>query len=150
MADRFRRPKDKEDIFKRLVSADDAPFMTFKDLFIVAACIGYTKQKKINLPTGGEQIHWSVFKQGTDQVMINAIALCENEDFNILRETVGATDAKFALIEQYASAGLDELKTVLIDSPGDPLDNLVELIFQQEANTEIKSRSFLDEIDIQF
>lgn len=150
MANRFRRPKDKEYIFKRLVTDDDAPFETFKDLFIMAACIGFKNQERHEIPPGGEQIHWTAFDPFTDQVMINAIALCETEDFKILLETEESTDAKFSLIEQYASAGLDILKTALIDSPGDPLNNLQQLIFAQEGSSFEQTRSLLEEIDLEF
>jgi len=149
MADRFYRPKDKEEIFKRLTTGDDAPFLTFKDLFVMAACIGCSNDQRVPSPPKGEQIHWNVFKPNTDQVMINAIALAENGDFGSLLDTEAATNNKFSLIEEYVSAGIDELKKVLLDTPGDPLDNLVNLIFtlEQSSGGE-RSRDLLNAMEL--
>ena len=149
MADRFYRPKDKEEIFKQLATGDDAPFLMFKDLFVMAACIGCSNDKSISSPPRGEQIHWSAFKPNTDQIMINAIALAENGDFRSLLDTEDATSSKFSLIEEYVSAGIDELKKMLLDAPGDPLDNLVDLIFTQEQiNGGERSRELLDAMEL--
>lgn len=149
MINRFRRAKDKEDIFKQLVTGEDAPFATFKDVFMLAVCIGFNNQKRFELPPGGEQIHWTVLDSATDQIMINAIALCEEGDLYVLMDTDYATDKKFPLIEQYASAGMDVLKTILLDTPGNPLDNLVDLIFAQEEKEDYQNnRALLEKIDI--
>jgi dnd system-associated protein 4 len=151
MATRFRRPKDKEEIFKSLVQNEDAPFLTFKDVFLMAACLGFKNSNRIELPPGGEQIPWSVFSESTDQAIVNAIALCEKGEFNILLDKEEQTDEKFRIIEEYANAGLNVLKTELLDAPGDPLDNLINLIFQQEdTGIEKINRSLLQDIELSF
>ena len=136
MATRLKRAKDKEDIYQKLVKDDEAaPFEQLSHVFLMAACIGYMHGKKEELASSGEQIPWSVFSRTPDQAIVNAIAFAETNDLNILLSTDKQTDKKFEIVEQYANAGIRILKERLLDSPGDSLDNLVNMIFEHEAKT---------------
>ncbi len=151
MATRFKRSKDKEEIFRQLASSDDAPFVTFKDVFMMAAILGYNLKKQEQLASGGEQIAWEVFSGATDQAMLNAIALCDSGNFEILLDTDEMTDQKFKTLEEYANAGLDIIKDKVLDRPGNPLDNLIDFILSRESdNSSSLDRSILGDMNIEF
>ncbi|MDH7496889.1 MAG: DNA phosphorothioation-associated protein 4 [Syntrophomonadaceae bacterium] len=148
MAWRFRRPKDKEHIFQSLVREEGAPFITFKDVMMMAACIGHKIGTRVQLPPGGEQIHGGVLDEDTDQAMIDIIALCETGDIEALLDDEHQTASKYSLFEEYCNAGLDVLKKEVLDAPGEPLDNLLALIFKEENQTPSVDRDILIDFEV--
>lgn len=130
MARRVRRPKDKEKLFNTLTESDTAVFETYKDIFMMAACIGFHLGKREPFEQSSEPIAWTVFNGQTDLPIINAIALCETKDVTILLDDENNFDRKLAIIEEYANAGLTLLKERIIDSPGNAADNLMAFIYE--------------------
>ena len=139
MASRLRRAKDKEEIYKRLVNEEDSPFLQFSHVFIMAASLGYLNGKCPDLSPGGEQISWSVFSDDADQAIINAIAFAATSELKLLLSTEEQMDQKFELIEKYANGGITILKEKILDAPGKPIDNLINLIFELDLTINTKS-----------
>ncbi len=104
---------------------EQAPFDTFKDLFMFAACLGFqnghrTKPRKGN--NGGE-VPTKVFTED-DVVILKAIAIADTGDVEVL-DRLGEI---FAIAEEYANSGIHEVKSYLLDEGGRPLWNLVNLL----------------------
>jgi dnd system-associated protein 4 len=139
MASRLRRAKDKEEIYKRLVNEEDSPFLQFSHVFIMAACVGHLYGKCPDLSSMGEQIPWSVFSDDADQAIVNAIAFASTSDLRLLLSTEKQMDLKFELIEKFANGGITILKEKILDAPGKPIDNLINLIFELDQSNNTKS-----------
>lgn len=109
---------------------EQAPFDTYKDLFMFAACVGFqngrrTKPRKGN--NGGE-VPSKVFTED-DLAILKAIAIAETGDVEVLNRF----GEVLAIAEEYANAGIYEVKSSLLDERGRPLWNLVNLLNEREA-----------------
>ena len=104
---------------------EQAPFDTYKDLFMFAACMGFqngrrTKPRKGN--NGGE-VPSKVFTE-EDLAILKAIAIAETGDVEVLNRF----GVVLVIAEEYANAGIYEVKSSLLDERGRPLWNLVSLL----------------------
>lgn len=115
------------EIYKQLASdnplhAEESPFATYKDTFMLAMTLGYIAGKRQNLPTGKKiQIRRDIFSP-SDFAFINAVAIAETGDVQVLSRL----DDVLTIAEEYAQTGIYELKSQLLDQRGYPLLNLVE------------------------
>lgn len=114
-------------IYKALTersSVEDSPFRTLKDVFMMAVCYGFNKGTR-EPPAGGAKhtIRLEVFTED-DQTLLKAIAIATTGDVEVLMQ-----QSKIVTIaEGYAQTGILDVKRNLLDQPGRPLWNLVELI----------------------
>jgi dnd system-associated protein 4 len=144
MPRRVRRPKDKETLFKLLTTDGESKiFNTYKDLFMMAACIGYKYGRREPFEQTSEAIQWPVFNEQSDLPIINSIALMETRDVNILMNDDETFDIKISIVEEYANGGLKLIQEKIIDKPGTVLDNFIGLI-QKEQNHDYDDLSGLD------
>ena len=129
---RVKRPSDKEDVFKELTDGDFKVFNTMKDLFVFAACVGHNDGIRLPFDKVAGEIPWSVFHGETDEPIIDSIALIETDDLAILLKEDDKFDQKLEIIEEYANQGLALIRQKLMEAPGDPLENLVAMIMENE------------------
>ena len=109
---------------KGAVDFEEAPFETNKDIFMYAACLGYQYRLRKKLPAGKKStIRREVFSEN-DLAILEAIAIADNGDVNILANW----GEILTTAEEYAHAGIMELKEQLLDQNGRPLWNLVDMI----------------------
>lgn len=141
--------KQADEIFKPLKKDEGAIFTHYKDIFLLSACLGFKYGERVPLGDGHkEQIHWNYYKDPKKRAVINAIALIEKEgDLNILLDRREFFEEKIKIIEEYANSGFRILKNKILDKPGDPLDNLVEFIFQQGHEG---PKGLIDELEDEF
>lgn len=138
----------KNEMYDPLIKSEEPIFSTYKDLVLFAACIGYKedKRKPLSSTTGEGEIHWEVFEKNiTDVAMVNAIALSETKDLNVLLDTEEAFDKKITILEEYANGGIEILKEKILALPGESIDNLINYIFKQLK--EKKDEGILEKID---
>lgn len=104
---------------------EDAPFFLMKDVFMWAVALGFEKGRRRELEGAKEQIfRWDQFSQDVDIPSLKAIALAETGDVEILiRE-----DQILRIAEEFANEGIWEIKSKLLDKPGKPFWNLVDLV----------------------
>lgn len=114
-------------IYKQLVDGsnnEEAPFRTMKDVFMFAALLGYRQGRRRSLSTGKKiTIRRDVLTEN-DFTLLKTLALAETSDVNVLQD-LGKI---LTIAEEYAHAGIHELKAYLLDQGGQPLWNLVELV----------------------
>ena len=115
------------DIYRELTdneSKEQAPFSTYRDLFLLAACVGL--QNKRRMPLSGRRgtaIRQDVFgDQGL--AILKAIAIAATGDVAIL----GNLGDVLTIAEEYANGGIYDVKASLLDERGRPLWNMVNLI----------------------
>lgn len=134
--DRIYLDETVSDIYRQLRSSaktqpEAAPFETFKDIFMFAACLGFRNGRRVRTDKTGSEIRVSVFTED-DIAILKAIAISETGDVDILTRFSDI----LTIVEEYANVGIYEVKGYLIDEGGQPLWNLVDLINQ---NTEDKN-----------
>jgi dnd system-associated protein 4 len=128
-SDRVSIEKSVHDIYKQLSdrssqSPESAPFLLMKDLFMWAVAVGVKKGKRRILSGDKEQIfRWDQFSQDIDVPALKTIALAETEDVEILLQE----DQILRIAEEFANEGIRELKSDLIDQPGEALWNLINI-----------------------
>lgn len=119
---------DVHDLYKQLSEGTDplsVPFRTMKDIFMLAACKGFERGERCPLATGRRQIfHYSQFSDQVDLPILKAIAIAATNDIQVLADL----DEVVLIAEEYANAGIDEIRAEVTDQAGHPLWNLVEAI----------------------
>lgn len=129
-SDRVSIEESVHDIYKQLSdrssqSPESAPFFLMKDVFMWAVALGVKKGKRRPLSGNKEQIfRWDQFSQDMDVPALKTIALVETGNAEILLQE----DQILRIAEEFANAGIRELKSDLIDQPGEALWNLVNIV----------------------
>jgi dnd system-associated protein 4 len=104
---------------------EQAPFDTFKDLFMFAACLGFQTDRRTKPRKGGNggEVPTKVFSEN-DLAILKAIAIADTDDIEVL----GRPGEIYGIAEEYANTGIHEVKADLLDEQGRPLWNLVNLL----------------------
>jgi dnd system-associated protein 4 len=136
---RIRRPKEQEELYKKLTSSDSplGAFDSYKDLFMLAGVIGYKIQKKRSFKDSAEGIAWSVFNLDTDFTVITSIAILDSKDLTLLRDTDETHDKKLTIFEEYAAEGVSYIYN-LLNSSRNASDVLYEYVY--ESRNEMDER----------
>lgn len=116
------------EIYKQLTEGSnplDAPFRTMKDLFMFATCLGVKLGIRRSLNSKKLTVfRWAQFDSQTDIPLLKAIAIAETDDVSVLLRR----NDILTIAEEYANAGIYELRASLLEEFGQPLWNLVSLI----------------------
>jgi dnd system-associated protein 4 len=116
------------DLYKQLAEGtnpESAPFRTMKDVFMLAACLGYRRGQRKPIAGSKRQIfHWAQFSEQVDEPILKAIAIATTGDIQVL----GDLEQVVQIAEEYANAGFSELNAQVLDQSGQPLWGLVELV----------------------
>lgn len=121
------------EIYKQLTEGNDpisTPFRTMKDVFMWAAVLGF--QRGNRRPVAGKRViifRWAQFMAQVDLPLLKTIAIAASNNLNILL----SQDEILTIAEEYANAGIHELRTTLLQGYGQALWNLVGVI-PQDAN----------------
>lgn len=111
-------------IYKELTDGTDpvtVPFKTMKDVFMWAASLGYKRGER--RPIAGKKLtifRWAQFSSQTDIPVVKAISLADGDDINVLL----SQEEILTVVEEYANAGIHDLRSRLFDEHGQPLWNL--------------------------
>lgn len=106
-------------------NAEDAPFETMKDVFMLAACLGFELGESRPLEGKNQDIfHWAQFSEQVDVPILKALAIAATGDIQVLAEP----DQVLRIAEEYANAGIREIREQLVEADGQPLWSLVESV----------------------
>lgn len=125
--DRVYIDESGSDVYRQLKSGaniqpEDGPFETFKDIFMLAACLGFRNRRRVRTNRVDSEFLVSVFTED-DLSILKAIAIAETENVDVL-----SRDGEIlAIAEEYANAGIHEVRAYLLDEGGRVLWNLVSL-----------------------
>ncbi len=126
--DRVYIDESASEIYRQLKSGantqpEEAPFETFKDIFMLAVCQGFQNGRRIRTTKAGSEIRLSVFTED-DLAILKAIAIAETGDVQIL----SSQSDILVIAEEYANSGIHDLKADLLDKRGHAIWNLVDLL----------------------
>jgi len=117
-------------IYEKLVSrsgkkADDFPFSTMKDLFVVAACMGAKHKLYEELDSRRDIFSGELFNPKIDVPVLAALAFHRTKDLEVLSDPKQVIE----IAQCWANGGIHILIDELLANPGlSPLYNFVELI----------------------
>lgn len=126
--------KDVHGLYEDLVSrarkdAEDRPFATMKDVFMVAACLGAQRNRYQELGASEGIFSGEVFDARTDAPVLAALAYRRTANLE------DVTDPKrvVEIAQEWANAGIHALKNEeLVQRPGlRPLFKLTDLVLDQ-------------------
>ncbi|MBG0785964.1 MAG: hypothetical protein H0S79_12780 [Anaerolineaceae bacterium] len=101
------------------------PFLELKDAFLWAVAMGVNYGKRRPLEGKKEGLFlWVRINSSTELPCLKMVALSESKDIHVLTDTQQIQQ----IAEEYANEGIRIIKERLVDKPGDPLFNLVEII----------------------
>jgi dnd system-associated protein 4 len=114
---------------KNAVDIEEAPFVTNKDIFMYAVCLGYQNGVRKKLPSGKKStIRREVFTEN-DLAILEAIAIADIGDVKVLANW----GEILTISEEYAHTGILRLKELLLDQGGRPLWNLRDMITSHQT-----------------
>ena len=117
------------ELYTRLTSESDAPFKTMKDLFMLAANVGFARGRRVPLSGQREIFRWPVFSSQEDIPVLRAIAIAETGDTRILVDQ----DQLLTIAEEYANAGIEDIRREVLSSPGTASENLVYFLLSSQV-----------------
>jgi len=119
------------EIYKQLTEGNDiasVPFRTMKDVFMWAVSLGCQQGKR--RPLSGKKVtifRWAQFSPQIDIPLLKALSIADSGNVNVLL----SQDEILTIAEEYANAGIYELRTNVLDQYGQPLWNLVSNLSTQ-------------------
>lgn len=103
---------------------EQSPFSTNKDIFILAACLGFRSGRRQALPAGKKlDIRESVFLE-SDLAILKSLAIADTGDVAVLSQP----GEILRIAEEYAHVGIHDVQVNLVNQRGRPLWNLVEML----------------------
>ena len=100
------------------------PFKTMKDLFLLAALIGYRQEKRLTLEHGIGIFSWAQFSAQEDVPVLRSLAIAETGDVNVLANQ----DELLTIAEEYANGGIVEIQEQVAEMLGNRIEHLVGLL----------------------
>ncbi|MRR53948.1 MAG: hypothetical protein EG822_05465 [Deltaproteobacteria bacterium] len=117
-------------IYKELTDGADpvtVPFKTMKDVFLWAVTLGYRRGER--RPISGKKLtvfRWAQFNSQTDIPVIKAISLTNGENIEVLL----SQDEMLTIVEEYANAGIHDLRARIYDDNRQPLYSLINFFIK--------------------
>ncbi len=100
------------------------PFKTMKDVFLLAALIGYRSGRRTVLENRRGIFSWAQFTPQEDVPVLQALTIAETGGVEVLRDR----DKLLTIVEEYANSGILEIKAQIAETPGNRIGNLVGLL----------------------
>lgn len=127
MADRIRRPAQFEDFLSNLKKNDF--FDSFKDVLVFAACLGFSREKRVSFSRSSEPIHMTTFSGEFDLMVMDMLSIKETGEPKMMADS--NADERIKIFEEYACGGLEIMKHELGQS-GQFEEDLISMIFNEE------------------
>lgn len=123
-------------IYEELVSrsgkkAEDYPFSTMKDLFLMAACVGAQQGKFVELGSSRDIFSGELFNGKTEVPVLAALAYLRTKDIEVLSDPKKVIE----IAQGWANGGIHVVREELLERPGRPLLNLVEVLLSEVSSS---------------
>lgn len=119
--------KKHHSVYKLLTDGEESIpiFDSMKNVFMLAIFIGYQQDKRIPLTNKVDIFSWDVLSNDEEsKSLVYALALAEEGDIEILTDKGKILD----IAEEYANAGIIEIKEKIADMDDNKIKHLVSLI----------------------
>ena len=140
MSSDIRRPKQFEDMLKKLCQEENRIFLTYKDALVFSACLGFSRNQRQAFEKTSEPVGLHIFKGDYDAAILNCIGLSVTGDPHIMGSEREAE--RIRLFEEFACAGLQIIEEEIYKGAG-TWDQLLLSLVASQAKPET---SVLDDI----
>ena len=140
MSSDIRRPKQFEEMLKKLCQEENKIFLTYKDALIFSACLGYSRGKRQVFDKTSEPVGLHIFKGDYDAAIFNCIGLSVTGDPHIMGSD--RESERIRIFEEYACGGLQIVEDEIYKGAG-TWDQLMLALVASQAKPET---SVLDDI----
>ena len=104
---------------------DTPPFESMKNLFMLAAFIGYKNDKRVPLENKVDIFSWQVLATDEEYVsLLYALAVIETNGVEVLTDR----NKILTIAEEYANGGILQIEEEVKEMPGDKIENLLDLL----------------------
>ncbi len=93
---------------------------------MLATSVGFAHGRRTPLSGQREIFRWPVFSSQEDIPVLRAIAISESGNSAVLVDQ----DQLLTIVEEYANAGIEDVRRYITNQPGMPLESLVEMLLQ--------------------
>lgn len=124
--DRVQIDSTVHEFYRELTNGSDAPFKTMKDVFMLAACLGFRLKSRKRLSKREGIFDWSVFTEQEDVPILRSLAISETQDVDVLVDQ----DLLLTIAEEYANSGIIQVKQI-VEQSAKPLDNLASYFLME-------------------
>lgn len=108
--DRFYVQKSKHRLFQELSARESGPLEQMKDVFLLAAAVGYRKGLRRPLEEDKQHVgFWHYFSEARDVPLLQCIAIAETKDVAVM----GDRNTIVEIAQEYANGGIDLLADML-------------------------------------
>ena len=131
--DRFYVQKSKHRLFQQLSARDSGPLEQMKDVFLLAAAVGY--RKGLRRPIEDERQHvgfWHYFSEARDVPLLQCIAIAETRDVAVM----GDRNTIVEIAQEYANGGIDLLADMMHEDRDATLVAMATAILDMTADLE--------------
>lgn len=123
---------DAHPIYEKLTSrspkkAEEFPFETMKDLFILAACVGAKYDKFIPIKQNKDIFDSTLFDQRIEVPLLFSLAYYKTKDIDVLLDSRQVLD----IAQSWANGGIHIIEDAIFNQPGGHLFNLSNFIFNE-------------------
>lgn len=140
MSSDIRRPKQFEEMLRKLCQEESKIFLTYKDALVFSACLGYSRGKRQEFERSSEPVGFHIFKGDYDAAIFNCIGLSVTGDPHIMG--ADRESERIRIFEEYACAGLEIIEEEIYKGAG-AWDQLLLTLVASQAKPET---SVLDDI----
>jgi dnd system-associated protein 4 len=140
MSSDIRRPKQYEDMLKKLCQEEHKIFLTYKDALVFAACLGFHEGRRVSFDKSSEPVALHIFKGEFDSAIFNCLGLAVTNDPSIMGANKDAE--KIQIFEEYACGGLEIIEAEVFNGAG-AWDQLFLSLVAKQAKSDA---SVLDDI----
>jgi dnd system-associated protein 4 len=139
-----RRPRQYEEMLKKLCQEDGRIFTTYKDALVFAACLGFERQRRVSFDKDSDRVRMEVFRGEYDAAIFHCIGIAHTLDPTIMGSAREAERIK--IFEEYACGGLEIIDAEVYAASGQWEQTLLAMVVKQ-AKGEV---SVLDDITSAF
>lgn len=126
-SDRIAIEPDMHSLYEQLSKGSDpeeVPFAELKDVFMLAASLGYARGRRKSLSGRRDIVRWESLSRDTDVPILYAIAIAHENDVEVLAQGYDF----LTIAEEYANTGIHILNSKIKGLRGKPLWNIIDLI----------------------
>jgi dnd system-associated protein 4 len=139
---RFHRAKNKKDVIDALFREGKGPFSQIWQIIIFATCLGVRigKREELGECDSSVAIPASVFSNNCQSWpgIAYLIGLVEMRDPSILNPDEETDESRIKIMEEYANAGLEEMRLQL-ESSEYCLDGIIQLLKKYSDDSSVES-----------
>ncbi len=112
--------------------AEDHPFATMKDLFMMAACVGAQQGRFVELGSSRDIFSGEFFDPKTEIPVLAALAYHRTKDIEVLSDPKKVVE----IAQGWANGGIHIVRAELLERPGRcPLYNLVDMLLSEVVSS---------------